>query len=402
MSSAIELRTRKTLQEEPGILPDLPLMAEPARFEHGILPYLELFWAHRKWLLKAGLCAFFASIVIALLIPVRYLAVTRLMPPDSQSSSSLGLLAAMSGRAGAANAFGGLAGDLLGIKSSGALFVGLLSSDTIEDRLIEKFQLQKVYGDSKIEDARAQLGEHTGISEDRKSGIITIVVWDHDPKRAAAMADAYVTELDRLVAQLSTSSARRERVFLEERLKQVKADLDTAANNFSAFASKNTAIDIPAQGRAMVEAAATLQGELIASQAELSSLQQVYADTNVRVRAAQARVNELQKKLTEVGGSGTQDELANDKSMYPSIRRLPLLGVTYADLYRQTKIQETVYELLTQQYELAKVQEAKEIPSVKVLDPADRTHEKVLSTAHDDCDDGHHAGNRGDHDLDRR
>ena len=120
----------------------------------------------------------------------------------------------------------------------------------------------------------------------------------------------------------------------------------------------------------MVEAAATLQGELIASQAELSSLQQVYADTNVRVRAAQARVNELQKKLTEVGGSGTQDELANDKSMYPSIRKLPLLGVTYADLYRRTKIQETVYELLTQQYELAKVQEAKEIPSVRVLDPA--------------------------------
>ena len=248
--------------------------------------------------------------------------------------------------------------------------MGLLTSDTVEDRLVGKFHLQKVYGASKIEDARAQLGEHTGISEDRKSGIITIVVWDHDPNRAAAMADAYVTELDRLVAQLSTSSARRERVFLEERLKQVKADLDTAANNFSAFASKNTAIDIPAQGRAMVEAAATLQGELIASQAELSSLQQVYADTNVRVRAAQARVNELQKKLTEVGGSGTQDELASDKSMYPSIRKLPLLGVTYADLYRQTKIQETVYELLTQQYELAKVQEAKEIPSVKVLDPA--------------------------------
>ncbi len=346
-------------------------MAAPIRTHYTLLPYLELFWDRRRVLLRAGVYAFFASTLIAFLIPVRYQSTTRLMPPDSQSSSGLGLLAAMSGRSGGSTgALTGLAGDILGVKSSGSLFIGLLSSDTVEDRLIEEFQLKSIYNVSKIEDARADLAEHTYVSEDRKSGIISIGVRDHDPKRAAAMADAYVTELDRLVAQLSTSSARRERVFLEERLKQVKADLDTAANNFSAFASKNTAIDIPAQGKAMVEAAATLQGELIASQAELSSLQQVYADTNVRVRAAQARVNELQKKLTEVGGSGTQEELASDKSMYPSIRRLPLLGVPYADLYRQTKIQETVYELLTQQYELAKVQEAKEIPSVRVLDPA--------------------------------
>jgi uncharacterized protein involved in exopolysaccharide biosynthesis len=373
LSSALELRTRKKIQDEPGnIPPDLPLIAEPdlPRQQHSLLPYLELFWRHRRILLRAGLYAALASVAVALLIPVRYQAATRLMPPDSQSNSSLGLLAAMSARGGSGAALGGLAGDLLGIKSSGALFVGLLASDTVEDRLIEKFQLEKLYGTPKIEDARAVLSGRTNVSEDRKSGIITIVVWDRDPKLAAAMADAYVTELDRLVAQLSTSSARRERVFLEERLKQVKTDLDTAANNFSAFASKNTAIDIPAQGRAMVEAAATLQGELIASQAELSSLQQVYADGNVRVRAAEARARELQKKLNEVGGSGTQDELMNDKSMYPSIRRLPLLGVTYADLYRRTKIQETVFELLTQQYELAKVQEAKEIPSVKVLDPA--------------------------------
>jgi len=369
LSSTLELRSRKTPQDDPGnLLPDLPLMAMPIRTQFSLLLYLELFWEHRRDIWRAGLYAILTSTLIALLIPVRYQAATRLMPPDTQSSG-LGLLTAISGRSGA-SALGGLAGDLLGVKSSGALFVGLLSSETVEDRLIEKFQLKSIYRDSKIEDARADLAEHTNIAEDRKNGIITIAVRDHDPKRAAAIADAYVMELDRLVAQLSTSSARRERIFLEERLKQVKADLDSAATNFSNFASKNTAIDVPAQGKAMVEAAARLQGELIASQAQLSSLQQVYADGNVRVRAAEARVNELQKKLNEVGGSGTQDELRSDKSLYPSIRRLPLLGVTYADLYRQTKIQETVYELLTQQYELAKVQEAKEIPSVKVLDPA--------------------------------
>lgn len=347
------------------------LIIEPIESQQTFLPYLQLFWANRRLLLRTAIYALVASVVIAFLIPVRYQSVTRLMPPDGQSGSGLGLLAAMAGRTGAGvGGFGGLAGDLLGVKSSGALFVGILNSENVQDALIDRFQLKKVYHDSKIEDARKDLAERTDVSEDRKSGIISIGVTDHDPRQAAAMAQAYVGELDRLVAQVSTSSARRERIFLEERLQKVKGNLDAAARNFSDFASKNTAIDIPAQGKAMVEAAATLQGQLIAAQAELSSLQQVYTNNNVRVRAAQARVTELQKKLNEIGGAGTQGQLESDKSLYPSIRKLPLLGVTYADLYRQTKIQETVYELLTQQYELAKVQEAKEIPTVKVLDGA--------------------------------
>ena len=343
-----------------------PLMV-PDETPVSLLPYLRLFWEHRRFVFRVGTYALLASILIAVLIPARYQSVARLMPPDSQSSSGLGMLAAMAGRNGGAG-LSGMAGDLLGVKSSGALFVGILGSQTVQDRLIDEFRLMKVYHDSRIEDARAELAAHTSVSEDRKSGIISIAVTDHDPKRAAAMAQAYVGELDRLVAQVSTSSARRERIFLEERLHAVKGDLDSAAKNFSEFASKNSAIDIPAQGKAMVEAAAVLQGQLIAAQAELSGLQQVYTENNVRVRAIRARVDELQRKLNDLGNAGTQGGSQNVNALYPSIRKLPLLGVTYADLYRQTKIQETVYELLTQQYELAKVQEAKEIPTVKVLD----------------------------------
>ena len=344
----------------------LPIEAETPQ---SFLPYLRLFWEQRRFLFRAAAFSCIASIALALLIPVRFQSVTRLMPPDGQSSSGLGMLAAMAGKSGSFG-LGGMAGDLLGIKSSGALFVGVLNSQTVQDRLIDEFDLKKVYRNSKIEDARKSLAEHTDITEDRKSGIISIGVTDHDPNRAARMAQAYVTELDRLVAQVSTSSARRERIFLEGRLDKVQTDLNAAAEKFSDFASKNTAIDIPAQGKAMVEAAATLQGQLIAAQAELSGLQQVYTDNNVRVRAAEARVAELQKKLNEIGGAGTPGNPSPANSLYPSIRRLPILGVTYADLYRQTKIQETVFELLTQQYELAKVQEAKEIPTVKILDPA--------------------------------
>jgi uncharacterized protein involved in exopolysaccharide biosynthesis len=358
-------------EEAPKGAPEARLTAELIETEPSLLPYLQLFWASRRLLLRAGVCAFVVSAVIAFLIPVRFQSVTRLMPPDEQSGTGLGLLAAMAGHADTdAGGLGGLAGDLLGVKSSGALFVGILNSETAQDGLIQQFDLEKVYHDSKIEDARKDLAEHTDASEDRKSGIISIMVTDHDPKRAAAMAQAYVAELNTLVAQVSTSSARRERIFLGDRLTEVSANLETAEKNFSDFASKNTAIDIPAQGKAMVEAAATLQGQLIAAQAEMSGLRQIYTDNNARVRAVEGRVDELQKKLNELGGAGTQGAPASDNSLYPSIRKLPVLGVTYADLYRQTKVQEAVYETLTEQYELAKVQEAKEIPAVKVLDPA--------------------------------
>jgi capsule polysaccharide export protein KpsE/RkpR len=352
------------LYGDPGLQSEADATADREQW----VARMRLLWENRRLLRRAAVVGLLASALLAFLIPVRYRATTQLMPPESPMGSSMGMLAALSSRGGAA--LGGMAGDLLGVKNSGALFVGVLQSRTVADRLIAQFQLSRVYRTSKIEDTRKELAERTSIAEDRKSGIQTITVTDHDPLRAAAMAQAYVTELDRLVAEVGTSSARRERIFLEERLRSVKSDLDLAAKQFSEFASKNTAIDIPAQGKAMVEAAALLQGQLIAAESELRGIEQIYTANNVRVRSLQARAGELRQQLQNLGVGETAPNGTEKASLYPSIRKLPLLGVTYADLYRRTKIQETIFELLTQQYELAKVQEAKEIPSVKVLDLA--------------------------------
>jgi uncharacterized protein involved in exopolysaccharide biosynthesis len=306
--------------------------------------------------------------LLAFLTPFSYESRTQLMPPDSETGSSLMSLLAMTARTG--GSLGMVAGDMLGLKTSGSLFIGILRSQTVEDRIIEQFSLKSIYGARRMQDARRRLEGNTEITEDRKSGIIAITVTDQSPQRASAIAQAYVTELDRLVAELNTSAAHRERVFLEGRLKSVKLDLDASAIAFSQFASKNTAIDLKEQGRAMVEAAAILQGQLIAAQSELEGLRQIYADSNVRVKAVRARIDEVQKKLVEMGGGDLSPTPGESTPLYPSIRKLPLLGVTYAELYRNNRIQETVFELLTQQCELAKVQEAKETPSVKVLDVA--------------------------------
>jgi uncharacterized protein involved in exopolysaccharide biosynthesis len=124
----------------------------------------------------------------------------------------------------------------------------------------------------------------------------------------------------------------------------------------------------------MVDAAANLEGQLIAAKSELEGLKKIYTEKNIRVRVTRARITELQSQLEQSGGKGesasSTDRNDASDSLYPSIRKLPLLGVAYADLYRRTKVEESLYEVLTQQYELAKVQEVKETPTVKVLDPA--------------------------------
>jgi uncharacterized protein involved in exopolysaccharide biosynthesis len=332
--------------------------------------HLRLLWESRRFLARVAGASLLLSVIAALLIPSRYQSVARLMPPDSPSGSGLAMAAAA--LSGQASGLAGMAGDLLGIKSSSDLFVGVLTSRTVADQLIRKFNLQRVYGARRMEDARKGLAVRTDISVDRKSQIITITVTDKKPQRAAAMTQAYVEELNLLLAEVSTSSARRERIFLEGRLQAVNQDLEAAEKEFSQFASKNTAIDIKEQGKAMVNAAATLQGEFIAARSELEGLRQIYTNNNVRVRAAEARVAELDSQLNKLGGKGESTSLEDAEKndpLYPSIRKLPLLGVAYADLYRRTKVQEAVFETLTREYELAKVQEAKEIPSVKVLDP---------------------------------
>lgn len=352
-------------------------VAAASNYRQQLFVNLRQLWDERTFLGRVLLVGLVAGLLVAFAIPSEYRSSVQLMPPDNQSNTGM-LFAALAAKGGIAGGAGGgglgaLAGDLLGIKNSGALFIGILRSRTVEDRLVQRFDLKKVYRDRMEEDARRELSGNTTAAEDRKSGIVTLTVSDRDPHRAAALAQAYVGELDRLVAELSTSAAHRERVFLEERLKAVKQDLDQAAQDFSKFASKTAAIDIKEQGRAMVEAAAILQGQLIAAESELKGLEAIYTANNVRVRSVQARITELQRQLDKLGGSSADANAppgADGDSLYPSIRQLPVLGVTYTDLYRRNKIQEVVYETLTQQYELAKVQEAKETPSVKVLDAA--------------------------------
>jgi len=303
VNSSSTAPVRQTVPEVPeSDIPDTPAPSRTSDLGENSVVYLRLLWDHRRLLFRLALCGFLASTLIAFLIPTRYESTARLMSPDGGPSGGLAMAAAA--LSGGTGGLGSFTSDMLGLKSTSDIFVGILLSRTVEDKLIQQFDLKKLYGDRRMEDTRKDLVEHTGISVDRKSQIITLTIMDHDPKRAAAMGEAYVAELNRLVTELSTSSARRERIFLEDRLKAVNQDLEAAEKEFSQFASKNSAIDIKEQGKAMVEAAATLQGQYIAAQSELEGVKQIYSDTNVRVRSVRARIDELKHQLDKMGGKG--------------------------------------------------------------------------------------------------
>lgn len=335
--------------------------------------YADLLWSRRRLLARVTVLAFLLGLGISFVIPKQYESSTSIMPPDQQGASSM-LLAAITSRTGG---LGGLASGLLGHMSTTALFIELLRSGTVAAQLTQRFHLQQVYHTRYIADTAKRLAHRTKIVDDKKSGIITITVRDSDPVRARDMAQAYLDELNNLVMRTNTSTAHQERVFIERRLQSVRADLEKSQLDLSDFSSKNSTVDIKEQARAMVDATARVQGQMLAEQSSLDSLLQLYGDSNVRVREAQAQIRTLQRELGNMNGSSApltaqNEETADSKESnhaYPSLRQLPRLAVPYADLYRRVRVQETVFELLTQQDELARIEEAKDVPVVSVIDP---------------------------------
>lgn len=330
-----------------------------------VIRFLRFCWVGRKMVFGILVTGILFSLLYALLLPNIYTSTTTLMPPDSASSNS-NLMSLLSS-AGPAASLGGTA---LGLKTPGAVFVGILGSRTVQESLVKQFDLVHHYKKRLIQDACRRLTADTVIRDDTKSGIITISVQADSPMLASKIAHAYVTELDRVVNNNSTSAARRERIFLEERLKEIKKDLDDSATSLSQFSAKNKTIDIPSQGKAMVEAGFKLQDQMIAARSQLAALQQSYSEDNVRIRAARARIAELQREIDKVMGSPEGPAINANGAEYPSISELPALGLTYFDLERRMSVEEALWIALTKQYEAAKVQEAKEIPTVRVLDAA--------------------------------
>lgn len=344
-----------------------PLSVKAVRF-------LRLCWASRKLVFVVLAIGASLSVLVAFLTPSTYISTTTIMPPQNASpySNLLNMLTSASSAASLGSA-------ALGLSTPGEFYVSILSSRTVEDDLIAKFGLMDIYRTRLHEDARKRLKSDTAISQDRKSGIVTVSVTASSPALASDLAKAYVEDLNRLVTENSTSSARSERIFLEGRLKEIKMQLDESAAALSQFSSKSGTFDMPSQAKSMVEAGLKLQTELIDGRARLAALRETYSEDNPRVRAIEAHNSELQRELDKMGGVSRAPDTAasSSDSAFPAANKLPALGLTYYNLERKLQVNEALWEALTKQYEAAKVEEAQQIPTVRVLDPANFPERKA-------------------------
>lgn len=363
--------------QEPFVEPQYAIHEPAAPEGRGFYRSVELLWDRRRLLLRWVLTGAVIAVVLALVLPAKYESTTRVLP--SETTSEAAMMMAGGSAAGAAMPNLGMMSDLLGMKTPGALCAAILRSDTVLDGVINRLDLRKVYYVKDYDKARSKLADRTVINDDKKSGIVTLTVTDHDANRAAAIANAYTEELDKVLQTLNTSVAHREREFLEQHIDVVRENLTAAEKQLGQFSSKNSTLDIKGQGMAAFEVAGKVEGELIVAQSEVEGLRQIYGPDHPRVKSAEARVAQLRAAAGKLGS--TTGEPDSDLQ-FLSISRLPLVGVAYADLFREVKVQEAIYEALLKQYEISKVEEVKETPRLRVIDygkvPARRSSPRLL------------------------
>lgn len=337
--------------------------------EYGILDYLLALLRWRRWLLLNFFGVSVIAAVISLLLPKWYMASTTIMPPQ-QDTGLLGLSRLVN-----SVPLGSMGLSLLGGRTEHFTYMAILKSRTVLDRLIDDFGLLKVYEyrENERDKARKAVASNLDFNID-KEGTITVTVLDKDPTRAADMANALIHYLDSLNVLLNVEKARNNRLFIEQRFTQNKQDLRNAEEALKAFQEKYGAISLPQQAEAAITSAAQLQGQIMFEEVELAVKQKYLSPTHEDVVQSRRKVAELRRKLAEMRyghpGIGAANGDGMESDILPPLANVPELGLHYARLLREVEVQKTLFELLIQQYELAKIEEARTVPTVQVLDPA--------------------------------
>ncbi|CAG4884357.1 Lipopolysaccharide biosynthesis protein [Georgfuchsia toluolica] len=307
----------------------------------------------KKLVLGFPLAVAILATALALALPNVYTATTKILPPQQGQSAASAMLAQLGGLAG-------LAGVASGLKNPADLYVGMLNSRTVADNLIKRFDLNAVYEQDYQSKTRERLDDKTTITAG-KDGIISIDVDDEDAKRAADMANAYVDELFALTKTLAVTEAAQRRLFFEKQLEQARDNLVKVETSARAAISEGGLVKVDTQGRALVETTARLRAQVAVKEVEIGAMRSFATSQNPQLLAVQQEVAALKHELARMEGTG--DAASADKP--PTTQGMKNLG-----LLRDVKYYESVYELLAQQLEMARIDEAKDPALVQVVDKA--------------------------------
>ncbi|AXE29396.1 hypothetical protein DK842_05455 [Chromobacterium phragmitis] len=325
--------------------------------ELDLLALLSTLLSYKLWILACTSLFGAIALIYCLSATPIFTASSSIMPPQQQSNGMSALLGQLGGLEGAA-------GGMAGLKNPNGLYIGMLKSRTIQDHLIKQLHLKERYGQKTQDGTRQTLAGQTNIANG-KDGLITISVDDPDPKFAAALANAYVEELKKLNQTLAVTDAAKRRLFFEQQLRQTKEQLNEAEIALRHTQEKTGLIQPEGQLPVIVNSITQLRATVAAKEVQLEAMRSYATAQNPMYIRTEQELNGLREQLTKLEtGKGNGSDL-----MVPT-GKVAQSGLEYLRRLREVKYQETIFDLLAKQYELAKIDEAKDSSLIQVLDPA--------------------------------
>ena len=354
------------VREQAGPLPGEPLAANAANNDDDEISLLDLLivLAERKRLIlwiTAG--SAILALIVSLLLPKSYTATVSLLTPQQNSSLSAQLASQFGALAPVAALASGGGGGLL--RNPNDIYVGMLRSRTVEDAMIQHFGLMQEYHANYLSDARKAFEEHVTVDGSGKDGLIHISVEDHEPARAAALANGYVDQFRALSQNLAITEAQRRRMFFENQLKQANQDLGDAEEALKETEQKTGVIQLDSQARALIESAAALRAQIATKEMQIQGMQTYANGENAPLNEAQQELASLRAQLAKLGGSAD-----NPDGIIVPKGQMTEAGMEYIRRVRDVKYYETIFEVLARQFELAKLDEAREGALIQVVDSA--------------------------------
>ncbi len=314
---------------------------------------------HKKSIFLASVSAGLLVLMLSLLLPNMYTATTRILPPQQTQS----MASAMLGQLGP---LASLAGHDLGLKNPNDIYVAMLGSRIAGDALIQRFDLMRRYRSRSMDKAREELAKRTAVING-KDGIISISYEDEDPRRAADISNAYVEELSKISATLAITDAGERRLFYENQLRLAKDQLSGAEAALRATQESTGLIEPEAQAKAMIESVAGLRAQIAVKEVQLRSMSAFATDANPDYVRTRREIAGLRGQLSQL----ERDTGAQPKGdLQIATEKVPEAGMEYLRGYREVKYHETIFELIAKQYEMAKMDEARDNAVIQVLDPA--------------------------------
>lgn len=332
--------------------------SQPLDNETHLLDLVLVLVKRKRLIAGITLAAVVASTACSLVLPDIYRATAKVLPPQKEGNNlatALGQLGGLAAVAGIGSGFGG----------STELYVSLLKSRSVADAVIRRLDLMKEFKTKTPDDARRKFAGSIKIQTGAKDGVITVSADHKKPEMAAKIVSATVEELGRRSVQLNLAKVGNDRVFLEKRLDIVKKDLKKAEEDMKSFAQQNKAIQVDSQAKASIEGIARLKGELASKEVQLAAMRSYQTDESQEVRILLAATAKLRNELSRFAGSsgGVGEGI-------PNVGNVPNLGLEYARRLREVKTQEAIFEQLTKQYELTKINENRDTSSLQILDDA--------------------------------